>query len=128
MSTIVLYGNSLTLRTIGAALQDCPGVRVARVAARPDDAAGWLAALEPVAVVFDRLITRPDFAIPLLDRHPEVLFVGVDPSGDRLLVLSGRENQPESAAELLELIGGEAPASRRSARADSSSPASLPPR
>jgi len=79
-------------------------------------------------VVFDRLATRPDFAIPLLDRYPEVLFVGADPSGDRLLVLSGRQNQPESAAELLELIAGEAPASRRSARADSSSPArSLPP-
>jgi hypothetical protein len=113
MPTIVLYGNSLTLTTIGAALQDCPDVCVARVAARPDDATGWLAALEPAAVVFDRLVTRPDFAIPLLDQYPDVLFVGVDPSADRLLVLSGRESQPDSASELLKLIAGEAPASRR---------------
>ena len=106
MQTIVLYGNSLAVSTIGAGLQDCSDVRVVCVSARPADAAEWLAALDPVAVVFDRLATRPDFAIPLLDQYPQVVFVGVDPSSDRLLVLSGRQNQPESAAELLQIIAG----------------------
>ncbi len=106
MPAIVLYGTSLALATIESALQEYGGVRVVRVGAWPADVSNWLAALDPAAVVFDRLATRPDFAIALLDQHPDVLFVGVDPSSDRLLVLSGRQNQPESAAELVRLILG----------------------
>src|SRR5512143_3678596 len=106
MQAIVLYGTSLALSTIEAALQEYAGVRVVCLGAWPADVNSWLAVLDPAAVVFDRLATRPDFAIPLLDQHPDVLFVGVDPSSDRLLVLSGRQNQPESAAELVRLIVG----------------------
>ncbi len=106
MPAIVLYGTSLALATIESALQEYGGVRVVRVGAWPADASIWLAALDPAAVVFDRLATRPDFAIPLLDQHPDVLFVGIDPSSDRLVVLSGRHNQPKSAAELVRLIAG----------------------
>jgi len=47
-----------------------------------------------------------DLAISLLRDRPEIILIGVDPSSDRLLVLSGRQKQPVSAAELLQVITG----------------------
>jgi hypothetical protein len=104
MRRVVLYGNSLVVSAFGASLEECGDLELVRVDAGPADAAARLCALEPAAVVFDRVTTRPDFAMALLDQHPQVLLIGVDPSNDRILVLSGREEQPASAADLVQII------------------------
>lgn len=43
-------------------------------------------------------------ALPVLDARPELLLVGLDPSGARLLVLSGRDASSMTSDGLLRLI------------------------
>jgi hypothetical protein len=104
MRRVVLYGSSLVVSAVGASLEECEGLELVRVDAGSADAPARLSALEPAAVVFDRVTTRPDFAMALLEQHPQALLIGVDPSSDRILVLSGREEQPASAADLVQMI------------------------
>jgi hypothetical protein len=55
------------------------------------DAADLIRARRSIAVLFDLALAQPDFAIALLHDRPELILIGVDPSRDRMLVLSGRE-------------------------------------
>jgi hypothetical protein len=109
---IVLYGKSLVVSAIGASLQACADLELVHVDPRPAEAAGLgeaaerLAALKPVAIVFDQTTTGPDLVGALLRDQPELILIGVDPSSDRVLVLSGRQERPVSAGELARLIVG----------------------
>ena len=62
--------------------------------------------LAPAAVAFDLGEIPGDFVLSLLRDRPQLILVGVDPTSDRMLVLSGRHEQPVSAAELLQAITG----------------------
>jgi hypothetical protein len=113
MRKVLLYGNSLVMSTIGASLQECGDLELIHVDAGPDhpaglaDAAAQLGAREPVTIVFDRATTRLDFAMALLDEHPQVLLIGVDPETHQALVWSGRQAPAVVAADLLQaIIGG----------------------
>ncbi len=112
MRKVLLYGNSLVVSTIGASLQDCGDLELLRVDAGPDhpsalaDAAAQLGTLEPITVVFDRVTARPDFAMALLNKHPQVLLIGVDAETHQALVWSGRQTAAIVAADLVEVITG----------------------
>ena len=67
-------------------------------------AASLIAAHHPAAVIFDRCLAEPDFTLALLDEQPDLILVGVDPSSNKVFVLSGREEQPASPAELLRAL------------------------
>jgi hypothetical protein len=112
MRKVLLYGNSLVMSTIGASLQECGDLELIHVDAGPDhpaglaDAAAQLGAREPVTIVFDRATTRLDFAMALLDEHPQVLLIGVDPETHQALVWCGRQASAVVAADLVEVITG----------------------
>jgi len=112
MRKVLLYGNSLIVSTIAASLQECGDLELVRVAADPDhpaglaEAAAQLGAFEPVTIVFDRATARPDFAMALLDGHPQVLLIGVDPATHQALVWSGRQAAAVVSADLVEVITG----------------------
>jgi len=57
-------------------------------------------------LLFDLDELPGDLAISLLRDRPELILIGVDPSSDRILLLSGRQEQPVSAAELMQAITG----------------------
>jgi hypothetical protein len=102
---LILYGNSVMLAGIGTELQrhglfdlitlepGCPG------------ALHRICALEPRAVLFDLAAAQPDFTIALLRDRPELILIGVDPSSDKVLLLSGRQERPASVADLLQVLG-----------------------
>jgi len=107
MRRVLLYGNSLVVSTVGASLLECGGLELVRVdagSAGAADTAAGLSALAPAAVIFDRVTTRPDLVIALLDQLPQALLIGVDPSSDQVLVLSGRQEPAVAPADLLEVI------------------------
>jgi hypothetical protein len=112
MRKVLLYGNSLVVSTIAASLQECGDLELVRVDANPDhpaglaDAAARLGAREPITVVFDQATARPDLAMALLDQHPHVLLIGVDPATHQALVWSGRQTAAVVAADLVRAITG----------------------
>ena len=105
---VVLYGNSLFLPGIRAELVGRADFELLTVAADHPDAIGLIRQRGPAAVVFDLAAAQPDFSVALLQDRPELILIGVDPSSDKVLVLSGRQEQPASAADLLGVIRREA--------------------
>ena len=71
------------------------------------DTAARLSALAPAAVIFDRVTTRPDLVLALLDQLPQALLIGVNPSSDHVLVLSARREWAVAPADLLHVINPE---------------------
>jgi hypothetical protein len=91
---------------LAASLQANPDVDVLRIPANTAALSESLDKLAPAVVAFDLGELPGDLAISLLRDRPELILVGVDPSSDKMLVLSGRQEQPVSAAELLQAITG----------------------
>ncbi len=105
MRTIVLYGNSLAVSSVGASLRDCEGLRLVSVRAVLPDAFHELIKLRPDVVIFDLTATQPNFALALLQARPGLLLVGVDLKTDKALVLSGQTSHVLTTEDLLRVIG-----------------------
>ncbi len=110
MRTVVLYGSSLALSSIGASLQTCVGLRVLAVDSEAPGAAGAhsaaqrLAALRPDVVLFDLASVRSDFAIELWKAQPGILLIGVDLLTGQALVLAGQSARAHTTEDLLQVI------------------------
>jgi hypothetical protein len=103
----VVCGSSVYMAALAASLQANADVEVQRIPADPIALRQSLAGPAPVLVAFDLGEMSGDLVISLLRDHQQLILVGVDPSSDRMLVLSGRQEQPVSAAELLLAITGD---------------------
>lgn len=103
----VVCGSSLYMASLAANLQANPDVDVFRVPADTAALSRGLDELAPGLVAFDLGEMPGDLVVSLLRDRPELILVGVDPSSDRMLVLSGRREQPISVAELLQAITGD---------------------
>ena len=110
MKTVVLFGSSVAVSSIGASLQGCGGLRVltvnseAAAAAAGHDAAQRLAALRPDVVLFDLATVPSDFAIALWKAQPGTLLIGIDLLANQALVLSGRPARAHTTGDLLQVI------------------------
>jgi hypothetical protein len=89
-----------------ASLQESPDVAVFRLPGSIAALSQAVIELGPSAVAFDLGEMPGDLTVSLLRDRPGLIVVGADPSSDRMLVLSGRQEQPVSAAELLQVIMG----------------------
>jgi hypothetical protein len=105
---VAVCGSSLHMAALAASLQANPDVDILRVPAIAA-VSQCLDELALVAVAFDLGELPGDLAISLLRDRPELILIGVDPSSDRMLLLSGRQERPVSAAELLQAITGGSP-------------------
>lgn len=104
MRTVILYGNSLVVSSIGASLQGRVGLHVLLLDAALPDAAQRLSALQPDAVIFDLATTQPDFAIALWKARPSLVLIGVDLTTGQALVLSGQASRALTTDDLLHVI------------------------
>ena len=102
--TVVLYGDSVVLAGVGASLGCCPRLRVVSVPASCATTPQELDALCPSAVILDLGMVKTDFAFALLREHPDLLLIGLDPGGDRLLVLSGPRARALGTEDLVRMI------------------------
>ena len=102
--TVVLFGSSLAVSSIGASLQGCAGLRVLAVDGAAHGAAQRLRALRPDVVLFDLAAVPSDFAIDLWKARPSTLLIGMDLLAGKALVLSGRPTLARTTGDLLELI------------------------
>jgi len=101
---VAVCGSSLYMASLAASLKANPDVEVARIPANTAALTQSLDEFAPAAVAFDLDEIPGDLAISLLRDRTDLTLIGVDPSSDKLLLLSGRQEQPVSAAELLQAI------------------------
>ncbi len=101
---VAVCGDSLYMAGLAAGLGANPGVAILRLPAVGPALAQALAHLSPSVIAFDLGEMPGDLAISLLRDRPDLILIGIDPSDDSTLVLSGREEQPLSAAELVRMI------------------------
>jgi hypothetical protein len=107
--TVVLFGSSLAVSSIGASLLGCAGLRVLEVepeapTTAAHNAAQRLAALRPDVVLFDLAAVPSDFAIALWKAQPSTLLVGMDLLTGKALVLSGQSTRAHTTEDLLQVI------------------------
>lgn len=101
---LVLYGNSIFLAGLKADLRRCTRLELVTVDPGAPNAAARIRNVNPSAVIFDLTAAQPDFMIALLRDRPGLLVLGVDPSTDEMLVLSGRPERALSTQDLLQAI------------------------
>lgn len=104
MCTIVLYGNSLAVSSVGASLQDRAGLNIVPVNYGLTEPASELNALEPDILIFDLSVTQPSFAMALLRLRPGLLLIGVDLMTSKALVLSSRTSSALTTEDLVQVI------------------------
>jgi len=102
--TVVLYGNSLVVSSIGASLRERAGLQILTIDAALPDAAQQLSAPRPDVVIFDLATAQPDFAIALWKAQPNILLIGVDLKTGHALVLSGQASRVLTTDDLLHVI------------------------
>ena len=101
---VVVYGSSLHMAGIAANLQVESGVQVVSLDPCFPTVGQSLLELNPTAIVFDLTETVPGKDVALLRKRTGLLLIGVDPSGDEVLVLSSRPTQALSVADLVRVI------------------------
>jgi hypothetical protein len=103
---VAVCGSSLYMAGLAVSLQANRDVEVTRIPANTTALSQSVDELAPALVAFDLGEMPGDLAISLLRDRPELTLIGFDPASDRMLVLSGRQEQPVSATELLLAITG----------------------
>ena len=101
---ILLYGDSLILGSVGAALGKHPRFEVLPLSP-PLPGPAELEAMAPDAVLFDAETGRPDAAFSLLETRPDLILLGISPDGNVVRRWSGQQYQALSARDLSEIIG-----------------------
>ncbi len=99
---VALYGQSLILSSVGRQLGERDGIDVTTVGG--PDVSGAIGALGPDVLMVDLQALDVAAALAVVDAHPDLLLVGLEPSGARLLVLAGRHARTLSTDELVALI------------------------
>jgi len=102
---VAIYGNSLSVASIGASLQDRPGLELLALDATLPDAIQRLEPLMPDMVLFDLAIAHAvEDAVSLLAAHPNLVLVGFDLTSHRALLLSGKQSTVLTTDDLIQII------------------------
>ncbi len=105
---VVVYGNTLSMAGIAASLKVETTLDVFCVDPKHPSARKCLNELDSKTIIFDRTEPHPELDLALLREQPGLLLVGVDPSSDDLLVLTGQRNRIVTASELAHLVSAQA--------------------
>lgn len=101
---VMLYGSSLVLASVGASLANYPGLDVVTVDAPVPLSPAQLVALAPDALLVDLGAVGSEAVFALAKGRPELLLIGLDAAGERLLVLSGPQARALTTEDLVGLI------------------------
>jgi hypothetical protein len=100
---VILYGDSLILEGVRAALADRPDVALLWL----DPALKWpletISARCPAVFIFDMAAVGTDFQVALL-QQPGLRLVGIEPETHQAVVWSGRHEAAVVAADLFNIV------------------------
>lgn len=98
---VLIYGRSLNLEGIGVSLKLDGNLDVIVIELGEQNC---LENLNPEVILFDLAEPPKELNLALLRKQPGVLLIGVEPSSNEVLVLSGQRNRVLSTDELVQLI------------------------
>jgi hypothetical protein len=102
---VAIYGNSLSVASIGASLQGRPGLEIFALEAPLPGAIERLGPLTPDVVFFDLAIAHAvEDAVSLLAARPNLVLVGFDLTSHRALLLSGEQSTVLTTDDLMGII------------------------
>ena len=104
---VLVYGKSLNLAGIAASLRLNANLDVRLIDPQDPHAKTKLAACVPQTIIYDLTDLPADLDLKLLQDQPDILLIGVDPSCDEVLVLTGQRSRAMTAGELASLVGGD---------------------
>jgi hypothetical protein len=108
MQTVVIYGISLALSSVGASLQSCPDLQVLPVDPSMPDLKLYLGAVQPDAIIFDLAVSQPEWLLALWKEQPHLLLIGVDMVKGQAQMFSSQPAQVFTTGNLLQVIAGHA--------------------
>lgn len=111
---VALYGRSLMLAGLGRRLARQPHLHVVEIDG--PTAADDLGALVPDVLVVDLEAVPIESALALLSDRPDLLLIGLEASGARLLVLSGEQAGSFGTDDLMALVERRAAVGRKTTR------------
>jgi hypothetical protein len=106
--TIVIYGISLAVSSIGASLQACPDLQILPVDPSMPGLKLHLAAVQPDVIIFDLAVSQPEWLLALWKVQPHLLLVGVDLAKSQALLFSSQPAQVFTTVDLLQVIASHA--------------------
>ncbi len=101
---VILCGNSLVLAGIGTSLQAYPSLEVIVVNISSVAETHNLRDLRASVVIFDIATVPPEFPHSLLREQPELMLIGLDAAGDKLLLFSGQQSRTLTTDQLVQMI------------------------
>ena len=103
---VLIYGRSLNLAGVAACLRLDAGMTVRLVDPYEQSAKEVLDACDPDTIIYDLTDPPTDLDLALLGDRPDTQLIGVDPSSDNVLVLTGKRSRVVTAGELASLVTG----------------------
>ena len=104
-TTVAVCGSNLVMSSLCASLQSRPEFEVRGLNGLSCADLGEPDATLPDVILFDLAAGQPDFAIPLLQKNPTTLLIGVDLMSHKMLVLSGEQSRLSTMDDLIHVIG-----------------------
>jgi hypothetical protein len=101
---VLLYGNSLVLAGMEVSLLAYPSLFVMTLDISPEITPRDLCDLRPSVIIFDLATVAPDFPLSLLREQPELMLIGLDAAGDKLLLFSGQQAHTLTTDQLVQMI------------------------
>jgi len=101
---LVLYGNSVFLAGIKAELERAGTFELLTIETCCADMLELIRKRQLCALLFDLGTGQLDFVVPLLREQPGMPLIGVGPSSDEILVLSGYSQPARSVSDLVHAI------------------------
>ena len=105
---VVVYGNTLSMAGIAASLKAETSLEIICVDPQNPTVPQNLKELNPETIIFDRSDSNTILDLTLLREQPGLLLVGVDPSSDDALVLTGQLTRVLSGRDLARLVSAQA--------------------
>ena len=105
---VIVCGSSLYMASLAAGLRANPDLDVTRIATNPREVPGCLRDAKTDVIAFDLVELPVDLPVVLLREYPDLLLLGMDPTSEELLVLSGHHARALGVADLVRIIASRA--------------------
>jgi hypothetical protein len=103
---VLVYGRCLNLAGVAACLKVDAGLDVHLADPQLCSAREVLEAFTPQTIIYDLTDPPADIDLALLGDRPGTQLIGVDPSSDDVLVLTGKRSRAVTMGELAALVAG----------------------
>ncbi len=101
---VVLLGNSVVTSSLASTLRGRPEFQVVQLGDATPDTLMRLRDAHPDAIILCEPPAPPALIFLLLREYPDLLIIGIDIDGDRMVVLSGRQAVLRTEDDLLKAL------------------------